>query len=229
MISDHHTNNKKLNTMHNAKNRDNTDYETIFLNKKIITPEDVMKIRMPTRNYLCPMEANVFGIDFTRFQIREIPSNRVIFQINKSFWREHEFSKDASLLLPNGSGTIILLISLSSFSKSFIIHLVSCNDELNIYKIVEFTVGNHEIQDFRMIEHHFFRDTLIKSFDFDFGFCIPNTVNTCEHIYEMPKMTHHQIRDMVKNPYETKSDSYYFVNGNLFMHNKAEYAFDLDT
>ncbi|CAK9295036.1 unnamed protein product [Gordionus sp. m RMFG-2023] len=169
------------------------------------------------------MEANVFGIDFTRFQIREIPSNRVIFQINKSFWREHEFSKDASLLLPNGSGTIILLISLSSFSKSFIIHLVSCNDD------VEFTVGNHEIQDFRMIEHHFFRDTLIKSFDFDFGFCIPNTVNTCEHIYEMPKMTHHQIRDMVKNPYETKSDSYYFVNGNLFMHNKAEYAFDLDT
>ncbi|CAK9295035.1 unnamed protein product [Gordionus sp. m RMFG-2023] len=179
------------------------------------------------------MEANVFGIDFTRFQIREIPSNRVIFQINKSFWREHEFSKDASLLLPNGSENNVQLSHLADYtSQQRSIKYRFRPDFLKLKTIgttVEFTVGNHEIQDFRMIEHHFFRDTLIKSFDFDFGFCIPNTVNTCEHIYEMPKMTHHQIRDMVKNPYETKSDSYYFVNGNLFMHNKAEYAFDLDT
>jgi len=39
-----------------------------------------------------------------------------------------------------------------------------------------------------MIERHFFRDQLIKSFDFDFGFCPPNTTNSIEHIYDMPEI-----------------------------------------
>ena len=28
---------------------------------------------------------------------------------------------------------------------------------------------------------------------------------------------------MIDSPFETKSDSFYFVNGNLIMHNKASY------
>lgn len=40
-----------------------------------------------------------------------------------------------------------------------------------------------------MIERHYFRDHLLKSFDFDFGFCIPNSRNTCEHIYEFPQLS----------------------------------------
>ena len=30
---------------------------------------------------------------------------------------------------------------------------------------------------------------------------------------------------MVNNPWKTKSDSFYFVNGELIMHNKAEYNY----
>ena len=30
-------------------------------------------------------------------------------------------------------------------------------------------------------------------------------------------------------PFETKSDSFYFVDGKLVMHNKAEYAYNLTT
>lgn len=54
---------------------------------------------------------------------------------------------------------------------------------------VEFTVGDHAINKFRMIERHYFRDKLLKSFDFDFGFCIPNSHNTCEHIYNLPEIS----------------------------------------
>lgn len=32
-------------------------------------------------------------------------------------------------------------------------------------------------------------------------------------------------KEMIENPYETKSDSFYFVNDVLVMHNKAEYAY----
>lgn len=31
---------------------------------------------------------------------------------------------------------------------------------------------------------------------------------------------------MIQNPFETKSDSFYFVEDQLVMHNKAEYAYN---
>jgi protein unc-119 len=31
------------------------------------------------------------------------------------------------------------------------------------------------------------------------------------------------VTDMIENPFETKSDSFYFVDGKLIMHNKASY------
>lgn len=68
------------------------------------------------------------------------------------------------------------------------------NDMVVIFNIklyisrVEFTVGPRPVNHFRMIEKHFFRDTLLKTFDFEFGFCIPFSRNTCEHIYEFPAL-----------------------------------------
>lgn len=54
---------------------------------------------------------------------------------------------------------------------------------------VEFTVGDRPVTNFRMIERHYFRERLLKNFDFDFGFCIPSSRNTCEHIYEFPQLS----------------------------------------
>lgn len=64
-------------------------------------------------------------------------------------------------------------------------------EKINIKKYcrVEFTIGSKAVNNFRMIERHFFRDKLLKSFDFEFGFCIPNSKNTCEHIYEFPTLS----------------------------------------
>ena len=78
---------------------------------------------------------------------------------------------------------------------------------------------------FRMIERHFFRGRLIKSSDFSFPFCIPKSRNSWEHIYKMPELPQDLIKEMIAHPNETKSDSFYFVDGTLIMHNKAEYDF----
>ena len=53
---------------------------------------------------------------------------------------------------------------------------------------VEFTVGDKPVKNFRMIERHYFGEKLLKSFDFNFGFCVPNSRNTVEHIYEFPPL-----------------------------------------
>uniref|UniRef100_A0A3B3WK26 Protein unc-119 homolog A n=1 Tax=Poecilia mexicana TaxID=48701 RepID=A0A3B3WK26_9TELE len=90
---------------------------------------------------------------------------------------------------------------------------------------VEFTVGDTPINNFRMIERHYFRDKLLKSFDFEFGFCMPSSKNTCEHIYEFPTLSEETMREMIQHPYETQSDSFYFVDNKLVMHNKADYSY----
>jgi hypothetical protein len=53
---------------------------------------------------------------------------------------------------------------------------------------MEFVVGERAVNNFRMVERHFFRDRLLKSFDFEFGFVMPHSRNSCEHIYHIPQL-----------------------------------------
>jgi len=34
------------------------------------------------------------------------------------------------------------------------------------------------------------------------------------------------VNEMIANPFETRSDSFYFVDNKLIMHNKADYAYN---
>ena len=112
---------------------------------------------------------------------------------------------------------------------------------------LEFMNGPMELKNFRLIERHFFRGKLIKNFDFSFGFVIPNSTNTWEAMYEVPPLEEGlsklhatccqwctqsspvlwcwSVEEMVANPYETKSDSFFFVGDELIIHNKAEYKY----
>ena len=56
-------------------------------------------------------------------------------------------------------------------------------------------------------------------------FCIPNSRNTWNAVYDVPALDEELVAEMLANPYETKSDSFYFVNDKLIMHNKAEYRY----
>ena len=79
-----------------------------------------------------------------------------------------------------------------------------------------------------MVERHFFRNKLLKSFVFEFGFVIPEvgfhfigfwyfiliggqmktqekSINNAEHIYEVPKLDKKTIQEIIANPYETRS------------------------
>ena len=44
-------------------------------------------------------------------------------------------------------------------------------------------------------------------------------------MYDVPQLDDVLIEEMIQNPYETKSDSFYFVGNELIMHNKASYKY----
>ncbi|XP_051956588.1 protein unc-119 homolog A-like isoform X2 [Xyrauchen texanus] len=160
-------------------------------------------------NYLCGPEDNVYNIDFTRFKIRDMETGTVLFEITKP----PATGGDKRDVDPN-AGRFVRY----QFTPAFL-------RLRQVGATVEFTVGDIPINNFRMIERHYFREQLLKSFDFEFGFCIPSSKNTCEHIYEFPPLSEDLIREMILHPYETQSDSFYFVDNKLVMHNKADYSY----
>ncbi|XP_008071744.1 protein unc-119 homolog B [Carlito syrichta] len=191
-----------------------TEQELLALDA--IRPEHVLRLSRVTENYLCKPEDNIYSIDFTRFKIRDLETGTVLFEIAKpcvSDQEEEEEEEGGDVDI--SAGRFVRY----QFTPAFLrLRTVGAT--------VEFTVGDKPVSNFRMIERHYFRERLLKNFDFDFGFCIPSSRNTCEHIYEFPQLSEDVIRLMIENPYETRSDSFYFVDNKLIMHNKADYAYN---
>ncbi|KAM5311047.1 protein unc-119 homolog B [Glossophaga mutica] len=192
-----------------------TEQELLALDA--IRPEHVLRLSRVTENYLCKPEDNIYSIDFTRFKIRDLETGTVLFEIAKPCISDHEEEDDEEECgdVDISAGRFVRY----QFTPAFLrLRTVGAT--------VEFTVGDKPVSNFRMIERHYFRERLLKNFDFDFGFCIPSSRNTCEHIYEFPQLSEDVIRLMIENPYETRSDSFYFVDNKLIMHNKADYAYN---
>lgn len=188
---------------------------------------------------MCSPDANIYEIEFLRFKIRDIDSNTVLFEIAKpantastpsstpgnnaespeSQGDRNSTSHDTQANnIPKDPNTGRFVRY--QFTPKFL-------NLKNIGATITFSIGDFEINNFRMIEKHYFNDTVhLKTFDFNFGYCIPNSINTCEHIYVFPNLSKSLTQEMIDNPFHTKSDSFYFINNKLFMHNKAEYSYN---
>ncbi|XP_041751280.1 protein unc-119 homolog A-like [Coregonus clupeaformis] len=182
-----------------------------LLANTVITPDDVLALQKITENYLCDPGENVYSIDFTRFKIRDMETGTVLFEISKPPYTDKAGDKRA---IDPYTGRFVRY----QFTPAFL-------RLREVGATVEFTVGDMPIENLRMIERHYFREKLLKSFDFEFGFCMPSSKNTCEHIYEFPPLSEDVMREMILHPYKTQSDSFYFVDNKLVMHNKAEYSY----
>lgn len=76
-----------------------------------------------------------------------------------------------------------------------------------------------------MIERHYFKGTCIREFSFKFGFIIPNSTNSWELVYDFPDLSEELKDEIRQSPWEVKSDSYFFANNVLMIHNRAEYNY----
>ena len=158
-----------------------------------VTPEYVNELTAPTEGFLCPLSANVYKINFTSFKIRALQDNAetLLFEVRKE--------PDDTELPPDDSDDSVRFIRYN-FGAAFL-------DFQTIGTSLEFTIGEVPVHNFRMIERHYFRDILIKSYDFTLPFVIPSTTNTWEVIYSMPDLDPAVKAGIQACPWETKSDS----------------------
>jgi hypothetical protein len=58
-----------------------------------ITVEDVLGLTKPTTDFLCPLEANIYEIEFVYFKIRNYDNSQTLFEIRKA---EIDYGKTTS-------------------------------------------------------------------------------------------------------------------------------------
>ncbi|KAJ3223976.1 hypothetical protein HK099_000460 [Clydaea vesicula] len=185
--------------------------------EKTFTISDILKLKSPTSCFLSTNKVGSSLVQFTEFKIRDLVSNSELFSVKKNF--DNNFFKS----LEKGETTI------EEFGDAD--RTVHYNFSKDFFKLktvgttLVFQIGLKEIKSFRMIEKHYFKNKLLKSFDFNFGFCIPSSTNEIETVYDLPKLDEKTIKEMIANPKQTTSDSFYFVDDKLVMHNKATYTY----
>jgi hypothetical protein len=174
----------------------------------VLNPDYVNTLTGPTEGFLCPLSANTYQINFTNFKIRALQDGgeKILFEVGKGDQPYREATDDSERFIQY------------QFGPDFLNHE-------NIGTTLDFNVGEQPLYNFRMIERHYFGDTLIRSYDFELPFVIPSTTNTWEVIYAMPELNDEWKAALIANPWAAKSDSFYFFSDVLVMHNRAEYNY----
>ena len=174
------------------------------------TPEDAKALDRPTEKFLWNPSDNTYKIKFLRYKLRDYDSGIILADL------QHPEMDDEQLLSDDITEEDRILQY--KFGPDFL-------DLKTIGTQLDFAVGDQEVKDFLMIEKHFFKDKILKDYEFDFKFCIPNTENTWEQIYDLPTLTAEEKQDIIESPYEVYSDTFFFVKDKLVMHSRAIYDY----
>lgn len=187
-----------------------------------VTKDYVKTLQAPTKDFMCPLAANKnHKIQFLTFRIRSIDestkNSKVLFEVVR------EAEKDEDLFFDDQYFEEEELRELRTirynFGPDFLNHKT-------VGTFLEFKIGdNVPVRDFMIIERHYFKGKLLESYEFGFPFCIPGSTNSWEKIYNLPTLASDLKKEMVESPWETVSDTFYFVGDELIMHNKALYSY----
>jgi len=181
----------------------------------MVTPDYVRSLTGPTPHFLCHLTDNDKGIDFVSFRVRTLdPQHQgtnygILFEVA----RPEGVPEPPVESLDDNSRFIRY-----HFGPEFL-------EYQSIGTMLEFTIGDEPLHNFMMIERHYFRDQLIQSFEFSLPFVIPGTKNTWEMMYTKPDLPQEWKDALIAYPWESRSDSFYFVEDRLVMHNRAEYNY----
>ena len=88
-----------------------------------------------------------------------------------------------------------------------------------------YVIASEPLSDLIMIERHYFKNRLISQFEFKFPRCEVKHRTQVEVVYDLPALSEEEMREIVKSPWSMTSDSFFFSNGVLLIHNKAMYNY----
>ena len=138
----------------------------------VITPEFVSQLTNPTSRFLCKLKDNGPKFKFGGFKIRDMISKITLVDVPDQ-------DDDSQMSDEDDPETRAIKYHLGpDFLKLRTVGLT-----------LNFGIGPEPINKLEMVERHYFRGKVIRSYDFKFGFVIPNSTNSWEFIYDLPVLT----------------------------------------
>ena len=174
----------------------------------VITADYVKKLTYPADRFLCKIKDNWPKFKFGGFKIMDYDTKMVLVEVPEQDQDEEISDEDTPL--------------------SRVIRYNLGPDFLKLRTVVlslTFSIGDQPIQNMEMVERHYFKGEVIRSYDFKFGFVIPNSTNTWDFTYDLPQLSPEKEEEIINNPWGVKSDSYFFADGKLIIHNRAIYSY----
>jgi hypothetical protein len=178
----------------------------------LFNPDKARKLTKYTDKFMCNLSDNTYKIKFLLFKVRDLESNQVLFEVASD--TNDEETEQTTETVEDDEKRIIKY----HLGPEFL-------DLTSLGSTLRFSVGENQVKNFLMIEKHYFKNKLMKSFEFKFDYCIPHSTNEWESMYTIPELTDQEKEEMIAAPWETKSDSFYFVGEKLVMHHKAIYNY----
>ncbi len=181
------------------------------------TIDDAKALIKPTDKLLCTLADNTY-IRFGEYKVCDYDSRHVLLHVTAEVNNMNDFY--ARQMEENGTLTVDMRTLKHDFPRAF---FSLRNLELNL----EFSNvnGDQPLQQLTLIEKHFFRGEILNEYEFNFPFCVPNSTNQWQYVYELPQLSAEKQQEMIEAPYETQSDSFFFAEGKLIVHNKAAYRY----
>lgn len=85
--------------------------------------------------------------------------------------------------------------------------------------------GAQPVKSLEMVERHYFRGRVLHQFSSKFGHVNPNCTIDWEVVYNMPSLSREEKQEIIDAPWEVKSDTFFFAEGKLIIHNRMEYNY----
>eukprot|EP00343_Euplotes_focardii_P005844 CAMPEP_0205816882 /NCGR_PEP_ID=MMETSP0205-20121125/23395_1 /ASSEMBLY_ACC=CAM_ASM_000278 /TAXON_ID=36767 /ORGANISM="Euplotes focardii, Strain TN1" /LENGTH=113 /DNA_ID=CAMNT_0053106123 /DNA_START=65 /DNA_END=406 /DNA_ORIENTATION=- len=113
-------------------------------------------MKTASKQFLCKPSDNTFNIQFLRYKIRDMDSGITLVDIQDDGAGDDKGVDEDSI--PEDERLLRY-----QFGPDFL-------ELKNIGTQLEFSVGDKEVKDLVMIEKHYFKDQLLKQYEFDFKF-----------------------------------------------------------
>ena len=189
-----------------------TKQDLAALSYEQITPEIVKNLQEPTEKFLCKLSDNWPQLRFGGFKIRDIVSGYTLVEV-----QDDEVDNGESGTLSDEDDPSTRVIKYHLGPDFLLLRTVGLT--------LNFSNGPKPINKMEMVERHYFRGKVIRSYDFKFGCVIPGSTNSWEFIYDLPELSDEERLEITSAPWEVKSDSFFFADGKLIIHNRADYNY----
>ena len=184
-----------------------------------ITPDYVKSLHSFTDSFLCDLDDNIYNIYFTKLVFKQMQNNqnnkeKILFELKSDYNNINEEIKQKAKEIKD----------IYKNPRMIRYHLDKELLDFNLKLTLEYKNESQKPSSLKMVENHYHNSKLIWQFFNDFGFCIPNSDNSKDIIY---KFNSHEFEELSKSKssFEIKTDTFFFANDKLIIHNKTLFYF----